>query len=95
MAEWHVYRCRKCGYEVHTEPQGFYALFSGQYYNFKCKKCKNIVSISSSELERMSYRPQCPECGDTKHLSTWNPIDGKCPKCGVKMTDTGDVYNAD
>ena len=95
MADMHIYKCKKCGYEVHTEPQGFYGLFSGQYYNFKCKKCKNIVKLSADDLESMSYFPRCPKCGDDRNLSTWNPIDGKCPKCGVKMLDTGVRYCAD
>jgi len=95
MANFHVYKCEKCGYEVNTEPQGFYGLFSGQYYNFKCMACKNIVSISADDLAKMSYFPQCPECNENDHLSTWNPIDGRCPKCGGKMKDTGMIMMAD
>jgi DNA-directed RNA polymerase subunit RPC12/RpoP len=85
MATFSLYKCPKCGYEVHTEPHGYYALMSGQYYNFKCGGCKNIVSISAQELAEMDYNPRCPQCNDGDHLSTWNPIDGKCPRCNVKM----------
>lgn len=85
MAEWLTYRCKKCGYSVQTEPNGHYALMSGEYYNFKCSKCKNIVYISADELARSQYDVHCPICGDTEHLSTWNPIEGKCPRCNRKM----------
>lgn len=85
MATLQTYRCKKCGYEVLTEPQGFYALMSGQFYNFKCKNCKEIVSLSADDLAQMRYNPTCPNCGNDEHLSTWNPIEGKCPKCNGKM----------
>lgn len=55
MATFYRYRCKGCGYEVNTEPSGFYALFSGQYYNFKCSICKDIVSLSASDLYEMEY----------------------------------------
>ena len=85
MAHFYIYKCKKCGYEVKTEPQGFYGLMSGQYYNFKCMGCKNIVSLSTSDLESMGYLPSCPKCHDSEHLSTWNPVDGKCPRCNREM----------
>ena len=85
MAQWRTYKCKKCGYSVQTEPNGHYALMSGEYYNFKCSKCKNIVHISADELAMSRYNVRCPICGDTEHLSTWNPIEGKCPRCNRKM----------
>ena len=85
MASWLTYKCKKCGYSVQTEPQGFYALMSGMYYNFKCSNCKKIVAISANELKEMSYSPRCPQCGKEDGLSTWNPLEGHCPKCNGKM----------
>lgn len=41
MATLRTYRC-KCGYEVQTEPTGHYGLFAGEFYNFRCTKCKEI-----------------------------------------------------
>ena len=72
MATWQLYKCNKCGYEVRTEPQGFYALMSGQYYNFKCKKCKEIVSLSSKDIGEMGYFPKCPKCGEDDKSERYN-----------------------
>ena len=84
MANWLTYRCKKCGFTVQTEPQGFYALISGMYYNFKCSKCKRIVDIP---LVKDDNLPPCPYCGETNTLSTWNPIEGHCPNCGGEMRE--------
>ena len=85
MATFSVFKCKKCGYSVHTESQGHYALMSGEYYNFKCSKCKEIVSISADSLAAEGYDVHCPKCGNRDCLSTWNPLDGRCPKCNRKM----------
>ena len=45
MATFSVFKCKKCGYSVHTESQGHYALMSGEYYNFKCNKCNGRMEI--------------------------------------------------
>ncbi len=95
MATFQRYRCKGCGYEVRTEPRGFYALFSGQYYNFKCSKCKDIVSLSANDLYEMEYAPKCPICGNSNYLSTWNPIEGKCPMCNGEMEQIEGVIMAD
>ena len=62
MATLRTYRC-ECGYEVQTEPTGHYGLFSGEYYNFRCAKCKEIISISADDLASQRYLPKCPKCG--------------------------------
>ena len=96
MATWHTYKCKKCGYEVHTEPQGHYGLMMGEFYNFKCSKCKEIVSLSADNLASQRYRIECPECGNDEALSNWNPIDGRCPKCNGKMEEVlGTIIMAD
>ena len=95
MADMHIYKCKKCGYEVKTEPNGHYSLMMDDFYNFKCSKCKNIVSISVYELYSSRRNVHCPTCRESGHLSTWNPIDCKCPKCNWKMTDTGIRIDAD
>ena len=84
-----IYKCKKCGYIVRTERQGFFKLTSGVYYNFYCKNCKNIVSIHSGDIVKMGYLPRCPQCDETAHnLSFWNPIEGHCPKCNGMMVVT-------
>ena len=85
MATLRTYRC-ECGYEVQTEPTGHYGLMSGEYYNFRCSKCKQIISISADDLASQGYFPTCPECGaKNEKIHNWNPIEGRCPKCGKKM----------
>ena len=86
MADFRTYKCRKCGYKVLTEPQGHYALMSGSYYNFKCTKCKEIVSVRSDDIGHQGWDLHCPKCGaDNNHLFSWNPVEGHCPKCNRKM----------
>ena len=62
MATLRTYRC-ECGYEVQTEPTGHYGLFAGEFYNFRCAKCKEIISISADDLASQRYLPKCPKCG--------------------------------
>ena len=84
VASISVFICENCGYTVRSEPQGFYVLKSEAYYNFRCKKCKNIVNISAEDIEEMGYVTTCPLC-DEERLSFWNPIEGHCPRCKGKM----------
>ena len=108
MATLRTYRC-KCGYEVQTEPTGHYGLFAGEFYNFRCAKCKEIISISADELASQRYFPTCdelasqryfptcPKCGaENEEIHNWNPIEGHCPKCGKKMQEVpGMIIMAD
>lgn len=84
VASISVFVCENCGYTVRSEPQGFYALKSEMYYNFRCNSCKNVVNISSVDIKEMGYVPTCPLC-DSRRISFWNPIEGHCPKCKGKM----------
>ena len=90
MAQFQKYKCKNCDEEVYAEPQGHYALTSGEYYQFSCKGCKEIISLSAQELAEMRYEVCCPECG-SKELSTWNPIEGRCPKCGSTFEEVPDT----
>lgn len=90
MATLRTYRCKGCGYEVETEPAGHYSLVRGEHYNFSCKDCKEIVAISAHSLSQMNYSVHCPECHG-ENLSTWNPVDGRCPKCGNRMEAQSDI----
>lgn len=96
MATLRTYRC-KCGYEVQTEPTGHYGLFAGEFYNFRCSECKEIISISAEDLASQGYLPTCPKCGaSNEDIHTWNPIEGHCPKCGKPMQEVpGMVIMAD
>ena len=96
MATLRTYRC-KCGYEVQTEPTGHYGLFAGEFYNFRCAKCKEIISISADNLASQRYLPTCPKCGaENEKIHNWNPIEGHCPKCGKKLEEVpGMIIMAD
>jgi predicted RNA-binding Zn-ribbon protein involved in translation (DUF1610 family) len=80
MAQLKTYRCR-CGFEAVTEPLGHYSLMSGEYYNFHCHKCRDVVAISAKEIAEAGYFLKCPDCGG-EELECWSP-NGKCPKCGT------------
>ena len=82
-----AYKCKKCGYTVRSNPQGFFKLPSGVYYNFKCEKCKNIISVCSKDISDMSFVQKCPVCEESNCFSFWNPIEGHCPKCDGMMEE--------
>lgn len=85
MASFIMYQCSMCGYSVATEPSGHYKTMSGEFYNFKCPKCKEIVSLSAKKLGKGQDHICCPKCKNDEGLSRWNPIGDKCPRCGGKM----------
>ena len=95
MATLRRYKCDKCGYTVMKDIKGHYSLMSGEYYNFSCQKCKQIVSISARELNDMGYFPRCPRCESKETLYTWNPRDGRCPKCKGEMKPMPGEIEAD
>ena len=86
MKEIFTYLCEDCGYELKTSPYGHYAHRIGEFYNFKCHKCRKIISMSGHNISQFGWGICCPDCGDS-HLSTWNPIDGCCPRCNGVMSE--------
>ena len=95
MASFHHYICSdpNCDFETETEPYGHYALMSGEYYEFRCPKCREIYEFSSDELAKLGYGINCPVCGSD--LYSWNATDCKCPKCNSALDDTGEIMMAD
>ncbi|MCM1518124.1 MAG: hypothetical protein NC117_05750 [Pseudoflavonifractor sp.] len=90
MASLHHYICTnsKCDFEIHTEPYGHYALMSGEYFEFRCPGCREILTFSAEEIARYSHNiVECPRCAG--NLYTWNATDGTCPKCNSPLQDTG------
>lgn len=84
MAYLPVYKCKDCGYAVAASDCGFYLIESGINYHFRCSTCMSIVTLSSDYLVVKGYYPRCPEC-HSDSLSTWNPDDGRCPRCEGEM----------
>lgn len=95
MATFHHYICTnpQCDFDIHTEPFGHYALMSGEYYEFRCPKCKEIHDFSSDKIAKLGYGLYCPHCGSD--LYSWNATDCKCPKCNSALEDTGESMLAD
>lgn len=87
MAVLENYKCSECGYSVYADVHGHYPLMMGECYLFRCITCKEIVGILADQTGEKKHIPICPNCGvDTEdELYSWNPIEGRCPKCQGKM----------
>ena len=88
MAEYQEYKCESCSYTVAANPKGHDVVMGGEVYSYMCEDCREIVDVLTSE------QTICPNCGSEK-LVKWNPIKGRCPKCGNKMKETGVVLFVD
>lgn len=53
MATFRHYICSNpnCDFEIETEPYGHYALMSGEYYEFRCLKCREMQR-NAEKLQR-------------------------------------------
>ena len=88
MAKYKEYKCESCCYTVAANPKGHDVVMMGEVCSCKCEDCNEIVDVLTSE------KTVCPECGSEK-LVKWNPIKGRCPKCGKKMKETGVIMMVD
>lgn len=84
------YKCEECGYEVVSSKYGHFLIKEhGECYLFRCTTCRQIVPIVASHSNERLQMPYCPNCGvgNEEPLYTWNPIEGRCPKCEGKMKE--------
>ncbi|MCM1140692.1 MAG: hypothetical protein NC453_19145 [Muribaculum sp.] len=81
MATYFTYKCKQCGYEHIGNEAGFDGIMAGLVIDFKCNHCKEIVDVL---MRDHMFWVDCPRCGN-RVTSTWNPIDGRCPKCNGEM----------
>lgn len=95
MAELQLYKCSKCGYEVEANQFGHDTFMDGECYDFWCHNCDEIVSISVVDMAKQGMNLKCPECDEIGMLSSWNPVEGHCPKCNSRLTATGEYVMAD
>ena len=67
------------------------SLFVCLYHNRKRghKVTASSVPIVASHSNERLQMPYCPNCGvgNEEPLYTWNPIEGRCPKCEGKMKE--------
>ena len=93
MATLVNYKCENCDYELYADKHGHYPLMNGECYMFRCTTCNEIVEILAENGSDKLHIPHCPNCGvDTEdELYTWNPIEGRYPKCGGKMIEDKDT----
>ncbi|MBD5583799.1 MAG: hypothetical protein HDQ88_01830 [Clostridia bacterium] len=95
MAELQLYKCPKCGYEVQANQLGHDTFMDGEYYDFWCHNCDEIVSINVFDMAKQGMSLICPECNKADMLSNWNPVEGHCPKCNSHLIATGEYIMAD
>lgn len=86
MAEFYEYHCKQCGHKEIAPEGGFAIKRATTSFYFKCKACKEIISYSTEEIaEKQLSLICCPKCRALHSLITWNPVEGRCPKCGGEM----------
>ena len=87
MASYKEYKCKVCDYTVAANPKGKDMMMMGEFYNYLCPDCKEIVEVLYPYGEKLE-KIACPECGSVK-LEMWTPKTGQSPKCGGDMKATG------
>ena len=95
MAQLKKYKCKRCGYSILAHRKGRYSLMAGECYTFSCSECKEIVSLLVSDLAKQYYFLTCPNCGSQDSLTSWNPVDGHCPKCNGEMKSSFGTWMVD
>ena len=87
MAALHLYKCEKCGWDIHSPSEGKDLLMGGRMFYFICKDCKHVFRRTVEYGHENEMNTTCPKC-DSSNTTDWKPKDG-CPKCGGKLKNQG------
>lgn len=90
MAQIIAYKCKQCNHKVQASPNGFDTTMTNTWFYFKCEECQEIVTLDIEEIVDQHGILTCPNCHNIATLSSWNPIEGHCPKCGGEMEQDPD-----
>ena len=93
MAELHLYKCKKCGWEIESPKDGTDILMFGGIASFICKDCNHVFVQSFEFGGDDETNTKCPQCGSA-NTTDWKPKDG-CPKCGGELNNQGLVCMMD
>lgn len=87
MAELHLYKCKKCGWEIESPSEGTDLLMCGGLAYYICKDCKHVFGSSFEFGHEDEMITTCPKCGSS-NTTYWKPKNG-CPKCRGELKKKG------
>ena len=87
MAELHLYKCKKCEWEIESPSEGADFLMDGLLAYYVCHDCKHVFGKSYALGNMFEGKEMCPKC-QGKNTDEWKPKDG-CPKCGGELKEKG------
>ena len=90
MGVINIYKCKKCGWETNTSPEGVdIYMDGGGEAAYICPECKRVfhIGFSSDKHYIEHFSEVCPICG-CKDVYAWKPED-YCPNCGGKLESVG------
>ena len=87
MAEYLLYKCKKCGWEIESPSEGADFLMCGGLSYFVCKDCKHVFGNSFEFGHEDEMSKKCPKCSSV-NITDWKPNDN-CPKCGGELENNG------
>ena len=87
MAEYLLYKCNSCGWEIAAPSGGADILFDSYVEYFVCHDCKAVFRCYYELGTVNDETESCPKCKGHR-IDKWNPSDS-CPKCGGILENQG------
>lgn len=87
MAEYLLYKCKKCGWEIAAPSEGADMLMDSIVAYFLCHDCKHVFSRYFELGTIFEGAVPCPKCKG-HHTKDWKPADN-CPECGGELENQG------